>query len=104
MYRADQNGFGTVDTSSKTGWAEYEHSTYFFSNGQIVRNQFISVDGKIIILMQMEKNLMVHSLLKVKTISQIKMELLLNKQMDGINQRMILGIILKMVMLFVMNS
>ena len=31
VYRADQNGFVTmVDTSSKTGWAEYEHSTYYF--------------------------------------------------------------------------
>ena len=46
VYRADQNGFVTmVDTSSKTGWAEYEHSTYYFNNGQIVRNQIISVDG-----------------------------------------------------------
>lgn len=46
LYRASQNGFVTmVDTSSKTGWAEYEHSTYYFSNGQIVRNQIISVDG-----------------------------------------------------------
>ena len=46
VYRANQNGFVTmVDTSSKTGWAEYEHSTYYFSNGQIVRNQIISVDG-----------------------------------------------------------
>lgn len=104
VYRADQNGFVTmVDTSSKTGWAEYEHSTYYFSNGQIVRNQIISVDGNNYYFDADGKNLMVHSLLKVKTISQIKMELLLNKQMDGINQRMILGIILKMVMLFVMK-
>lgn len=46
VYRADKDGYVTlVDTSSKTGWAEYEYSTYYFSNGQIVRNQIISVDG-----------------------------------------------------------
>ena len=46
VYRADKDGYVTlVDTSSKTGWAEYEYSTYYFMNGQIVKNQIISVDG-----------------------------------------------------------
>lgn len=46
VYHADQAGHVTlVDTSSKTGWAEYEHSTYYFMNGQIVKNQIINVDG-----------------------------------------------------------
>lgn len=46
VYHADQAGHVTlVDTSSKTGWAEYEYSTYYFMNGQIVKNQIISVDG-----------------------------------------------------------
>lgn len=46
VYHADQAGHVTlVDTSSKTGWAEYEYSTYYFVNGQIVKNQIISLDG-----------------------------------------------------------
>ncbi|MGN9282663.1 hypothetical protein ACTM8V_09285 [Holdemanella porci] len=46
VYHADQAGHVTlVDTSTKTGWAEYEYSTYYFMNGQIVKNQIISVDG-----------------------------------------------------------
>ena len=46
VYHADQAGHVTlVDTSSKTGWAEYEYSTYYFLNGQIVKNQIINVDG-----------------------------------------------------------
>lgn len=46
VYHADQAGHVIlVDTSTKTGWAEYEYSTYYFMNGQIVKNQIISVDG-----------------------------------------------------------
>lgn len=46
VYHADLAGHVTlVDTSTKTGWAEYEYSTYYFMNGQIVKNQIISVDG-----------------------------------------------------------
>lgn len=90
-----------VDTSSKTGWAEYEHSTYYFSNGQIVRNQIISVDGNNYYFDADGKKFNGSFTFEGKNYIT---ELLLNKQMDGINQRMILGIILKMVMLFVMNS